>query len=208
MYPVPIASMPATGRALRLFKTWLWRPPRPHGDTIIDRRVSPLELLYDLVYVAVISQAGRDLAVHVSLIGLAGFAVVFSLTWIAWVNGSLYLELHGRSDGRTRAYVFVQMGILAILAVFAGDAGNGGGAAFAITYAAFLAVMTWLWYAVRRRDAIENPELLVDTGRYVAGVAVSVPVMIVSAFLTAETRLVVWAVLVAGWIAVLVVMGR
>jgi len=208
MYPVPIASMPATGRALRLFKTWFWRPPRPHGDTIIDRRVSPLELLYDLVYVAVISQAGRNLAQHVSLIGLAGFAVVFSLTWIAWTNGSLYLELHGRSDGRTRAYVFVQMGIVAILAVFAGDAGNGGGPAFAITYAAFLVVMTWLWYTVRRQDVIQRPEFLVDTGRYVVAMAVSVAVMAASAFLTAETRLLVWAVLVAGWIVVLVLMGR
>jgi low temperature requirement protein LtrA len=200
--------MPATCRALRLFKTWFWRPPRPHGDTIIDRRVSPLELLYDLVYVAVISQGGRSLAQHVSLIGLADFAVVFSLTWIAWTNGSLYLELHGRSDGRTRAYVFVQMGIVAILAVFAGDAGNGGGSAFAITYAAFLAVMTWLWYTVRRQDVIERPELLVDTGRYVVAMAVSVAVMAASAPLTAETRLLVWAVLVAGWIVVLVLMGR
>jgi low temperature requirement protein LtrA len=151
------ASMRETGRAFRLFTTWFWRPPRPHGETIIDRRVSPLELLYDLVYVAVISQTGRTLAEHVSLIGLADFAVVFSLTWIAWTNGSLYLELHGRTDGRTRTYVFVQMGILAILAVFAGDAGNGGGSAFAITYAAFLAVMTWLWYTVRRQDVIERP---------------------------------------------------
>ncbi len=47
--------MRETGQALRLFKTWFWWPPRPHGETIIDRRVSPLELLYDLVYVAVIS---------------------------------------------------------------------------------------------------------------------------------------------------------
>ena len=200
--------MAATGRALRLFKTWFWRPPRPHGDTIIDRRVSPLELLYDLVYVAVISQAGRSLAQHVSLIGLTDFAVVFSLTWIAWTNGSLYLELHGRSDGRTRAYVFVQMGIIAILAVFAGDAGNGGGSAFATTYAAFLAVMTWLWYTVRRQDVIQRPELLVDTGRYVVAMAVSVAVMAASAFMAAETRLLVWAVLVAGWIVVLVLMGR
>lgn len=208
MYEVRIASIAATARALRLFKTWFWRPPRPHGDTIFDRRVSPLELLYDLVYVAVISQAGHNLAQHVSLIGLADFAVVFSLTWIAWTNGSLYLELHGRTDGRTRAYVFVQMGIVAILAVFAGDAGNRGGSAFAITYAAFLAVMTWLWYTVRRQDVIERPELLVDTGRYVVAMAVSVAVMAASSFLTAETRLLVWAVLVAGWIVVLVLMGR
>jgi low temperature requirement protein LtrA len=206
--PVALVRRLRTGRALRLFKTWFWQPPRPHGDTIIDRRVSPLELLYDLVYVAVVSQAGHTLAAHVSLIGLARFAVVFSLTWVAWTNGSLYLELHGRSDGRTRTYVFVQMGILATLAVFAGDAGNGGGTAFAITYAAFLTVMTWLWYTVRRQDVIERPELLVDTGRYIAAMAVSVPVMVASAFLTAEARLLVWAVVVTGWIVLLVLMGR
>ena len=73
-------STRTSGRAFRLFKTWFWRPPRPHGDTIVDRRVSPLELLYDLVYVAVISQAGLDVAEQVSLIRLADFAVVFSLT--------------------------------------------------------------------------------------------------------------------------------
>jgi low temperature requirement protein LtrA len=208
MAQVRSAFPPGTGRVLRLFKTWFWRPPRPHGDTIIDRRVSPLELLYDLVYVAVISQAGRELAGHVSPIGLADFAVVFSLTWVAWANGSIYLELHGRSDGRTRAYVFVQMGILAVLAVFAGDAGNRGGPAFAITYAVFLGVMTWLWYAVRRQDVIQHTEHVADAGRYVMAMAVSVPVMIVSAFLTAEARLLAWALLVACWIVVLVLMGR
>ena len=42
------------------------------------------------------------------------------MIWIAWVNGSLYIELHGRQDGRTRLFVFVQMAILALLAVFTG----------------------------------------------------------------------------------------
>ena len=35
-----------------LLRRWFWCPPRPHGETIVDRRVSPLELLCDLVYVA------------------------------------------------------------------------------------------------------------------------------------------------------------
>jgi low temperature requirement protein LtrA len=192
-----------TGRVLRLFKAWFWQPPRPHGDTIVDRRVSPLELLYDLVYVAVISQAGHNVAEHVSLIRLAEFAVVFSLTWIAWTNGSMYLELHGRSDGRTRTYVFAQMGILAILAVFARGAGDRAGPAFALTYSAFLAVMTWLWYTVRRQDVIERPELVHETGRYVVTMAVSAALMFASAYLPAEARLNVWAVLVAGWVVVL-----
>lgn len=201
------ASGPATGRAFRLFKDWFWRPPRPHGETIVDRRVSPLELLYDLVYATVIAQAGNRLGAHVSASGLFEFAVIFSLTWIAWANGSLYLELHGRADGRTRTYFFLQIGILAILAVYAADAG-GGGAGFAITYAAFLVVMTWLWYEVRRQDALVHPEFLGDTGRYVVAMAVSVVVILVSAFLPTQLRLLVWAIFTVAWAIQLLLSGR
>lgn len=198
----------ATRQALGSFKNWFWRPPRPHGETLLDRRVSPLELLYDLVYVAVVSQAANRLAQRPSLDGLTVFAVVFSMTWIAWCNGSLYLELHGRGDGRTRSYVFVQIGILAVLAVFAGDAAGGGGRPFAFTYAAFLAVMTWLWYTVRRQDRVDRPEFLVDTGRYVTAMVLSVVGIVVSAFLPAAPRLVVWATFTAVWIVFLLLLGR
>ncbi len=215
MYLVPVeppdgpavASGPATGRALQLFKDWFWRPPRAHGETIVDRRVSPLELLYDLVYATVIAQAAIHLAAQLSANGLFEFATVFSLTWIAWANGSLYLELHGRLDGRTRTYIFLQIGILAVLALYAADAGGGGGG-FAFAYTAFLVVMTWLWYEVRRQDARVHPEFLVDTGRYVVAMAVSVVVIFVSAFLPAELRLVVWAIFTVAWVILLVLFGR
>jgi low temperature requirement protein LtrA len=62
---------------------------------------------YDLAYVAVIAQAAHHLAEQVSLRALVEFAVVFALIWIAWVNGTLYFELHGRDHGRTRTIVFV-----------------------------------------------------------------------------------------------------
>lgn len=201
------ASGPATSRAFRLFKEWFWRPPRPHGEAIIDRRVSPLELLYDLAYAAVIAQAANHLSGHVSAGGLLEFAVVFSLTWIAWANGSLYLELHGQPDGRTRTYFFLQIGILAILAVYAADA-DVGGAGFAIAYTAFLVVMTWLWYAVRRQDALVHPEFLGDTGRYVVAMAVSVVVILVSAFLPAQLRLLVWAIFTVAWAILLLLSGH
>jgi low temperature requirement protein LtrA len=201
-------SSPATGRALHLFKDWFWRPPRPHGETIVDRRVSPLELLYDLVYAAVIAQAAIHLAAHVSAGGLFEFAAVFSLTWIAWANGSLYLELHGRlNNGRTRTYFFLQIGILAIVAVYAADAGDGG-FGFAVAYTAFLVVMTWLWYEVRREDARLRPEFLADTARYLVAMAVSVVVILVSAFLPAPLRLVVWAMFSVAWVFLLLLFGR
>ena len=201
------ASAPAAGRSLQLFKDWFWRPPRPHGDTIVDRRVSPLELLYDLVYAAVIAQAGRHFAGHVSGSGLFEFVDTFSLTWIAWINGSLYLELHGRLDGRTRTTVFLQIGILAIVAAFAGDVEGGNGAGFAIAYTVFLVVMTFLWYGVRRQDALLRPEFLTGTGRYVLALIASVALILASAFLPDQARLVAWAIFTVAWIVLLVLFG-
>src|SRR6266851_7122341 len=112
------------------FKQWLSRPPRPHGAIRFDRRVSFLELFYDLVYVAVIGQASHQLAEHISVRGAVEFAIIFGLIWFAWINGSLYVELHGDEDGRTRNIVFVQMCILALLAVFTADAADRDGTPF------------------------------------------------------------------------------
>jgi low temperature requirement protein LtrA len=189
-------------------RQWLWSPPRPHGEIISDRTVSALELFYDLVYVAVITQAAHHLAEHVSARAFLEFAIVFGLIWAAWVNGSLYLELHGREDGRTRMAVFLQMGVLVLLAVFAADATDGTGAEFAMVYALFLAVMTWLWNSVRREDRRDHREFLASTGRYVAGMALAVPVIVVSAFLPTGPRLAVWAACVVAWLVGLLLVGR
>jgi low temperature requirement protein LtrA len=189
------------------FKRWFWRPPRAHGEVIADRQVSVLELFYDLVYVAVLGQAAHHLAEHVSVRGLAEFGVVFALIWIAWINGSLYLELHGREDGRTRSIVFVQMGILVLLAVFTADA-PGGGWGFAVVYATYQIVQTGLWYTVWRQDRRDRPEFLGLAGGYVVGMGVSVAVIGASALLPAAPRLVVWAGLGVAWIVGIVLAAR
>jgi low temperature requirement protein LtrA len=190
------------------FKQWFWRPPRAHGEIIVDRTVSFLELFYDLVYVAVISQAAHHLAEHPTGRGFADFAVVFTLIWIAWVNGTLYLDLHGREDGRTRSVVFVQMAILALLAVFTADAADGSGTAFALVYAGFLALMTWLWNSVRRQDQQSRPEFLADTRIYVIGMAASVVVILASALLPTTPRIVLWAAFGIAWIVGIALAGR
>src|SRR3979409_290204 len=106
------------------FKRWFSRPPRPHGVTLFDRRVSFLEVLYDLAYVAIIGQGSPQLPEPISVRGVVEFVIVFGLIWFAWINGSLYVELHGSEDGRTRNIVFAQMCILALLAVFTADAAD------------------------------------------------------------------------------------
>ena len=186
------------------FRRWFWRPPRAHGEVITERRVSALELLYDLVYVAVIAQIAAQLAEHVSVQGFVEFAIVFTLIWIGWVNGSLYLELHGREDGRTRSFVFVQMGFLALLAVFAGGAATDSGTPFALTYAAFVAVLVWLWNSVVGQDA---PEVARVTKQYTLALFVSGLLIVLSAFLPADLRLLAWAFFDVFWILAMLALG-
>lgn len=183
---------------LHQFRRYFWQPPRAHGDLIEDRSVSFLELFYDLVYVVVIAQAAHHLAEHVSWRGAGEFAVVFGLIWIAWLNGTLYHDLHGRADGRTRTFVFGQMALLALLGVFTANATGVDGRAFALAYAAYLLVLTWLWYTVQRQD---DERFLGFTRRYLVGMVVSVVVIGASAFLDDGPRLVVWTLFVVGWLA-------
>ena len=158
---------------------------------------------------AVISQAGQRLAEEVSPAHLIVFAVVFAMTYIAWTNGSLYLELHGRTNGRTRTYVFLQIGVLAIAAVYAADAEGPGGTGFALAYTAWLGVATWLWYDVRRQDALAGrPEFLEAAGRYVVAMGVSTVVILLSSFLPPDLRLAVWAIYSVGWIVLLSLLAR
>jgi len=190
--------------AARRFRRWFWQPPRAHGEIEAERRVSFLELFYDLVYVVVISQAARELATSVSVRGYLEFLVVLGVVWVAWANGTLYYELHGREDGRTRTFVFIQMAILALLAVFTARAAGETGAAFGVVYIGFLAVMTWLWYTVRRQD---RPEYMASTARYLVAMVASIAVFAVSTALPTDARLIVWALFSIGWLAFMLVFG-
>ncbi len=181
----------------RRFLRYFWLPPRAHGDVIEDRTVSFLELFYDLVFVVLIARAAHTLAHHVSWQGFGEFAAVFGLIWIAWYNGTMYHELHGRNDGRSRTFIFVQMTILALLAIYTGDAAGTDGAAFAATYTVLLLVLTWLWYTVRRQD---DEAYMSITARYLTGMAVTAGVMAATVVMPAEARMIVWAIVVVGWI--------
>jgi len=194
------ASHPLAG-----FRRYFWRPPRAHGEIIAERSVSFLELFYDLVYVVVVAQAAHHLAEHVTWRGVGEFAVVFGLIWIAWINGTMYHDLHGRGDGRTRTFVFIQMGLLVLLAVFTANATGDDGAAFAIVYTLFLAVITWLWYTVRRQDDEQWRSM---TTPYLTGMVISIAVVGTSAFFSDDIRTAMWACLVIGWVVGLAILDR
>lgn len=182
-------------------RAWFGRGPRRHGEPLIGRSVSYIELFYDLVFVVLVSQSAHALAAHPGWGGAADFATLFGLVWIAWINGTMYHELHGREDGRSRLYIFAQMCVLAVLAVFMGDAAGADGARFALTYVVLLVLLTWQWYEVRLRDLPEHKPVSTP---YILGLLVTIAVMAATAWLPDGLRLAVWAAVVVGWVSLVV----
>jgi low temperature requirement protein LtrA len=175
----------------------LWQPPRPHGEQQQDRAVTPLELFYDLVVVVLVAQSARHLAQHLSWAGLREFAAVFMLVWIAWLNGTLYHDLHGREDARGRSALLLQVLVLVPLGVFIPEAGGARGAAFGVDGAVLFVVLALLWRLASRGDRPEyrRPSLL-----FVAGTAVCAVVLAATAFLPASARVLVWLLLDLGYL--------
>ncbi len=179
---------------------WFRRPPRLHGEVDAQRTVSFLELLYDLVFVVLVGQTAHRLAEHPSWDAFGAFVVVFALIWIAWLNGSMHHEGHGREDGRGRVNIFGQMTILAVLAVFVGAAPEQDGRPFAITYAALLCWIAWQWQVVRHHDVV--PIYRQVAGRYLAMLLLSIALMALSAVVEQPTRLWLWVATVVVNLAV------
>jgi low temperature requirement protein LtrA len=187
----------------------LWQPPRPHGEQPHERVVGPLELFYDLAVVVLVAQDARHLAGHLTWRGLGEFAVVFTLVWIAWANGSLHHELHGHDDARSRSTFLLQILVLVAMGAFIPEADGARGAAFAVAAAVLFAVLAVLWLLAARGD---RPEYRRPSGLFVSGTAACSVLLAGSALLPAGARMPAWGVLdaayLAGFAAVIVTANR
>lgn len=180
---------------------YFWQRPRTHRDAVADRRVSFLELFYDLVYVVLISRIALSLHVETTRGSVGNFVILFSLVWIGWYNGSLLHDAHGRGDTRNRLLTFLQMFALSAMAVFASDAATAG-SAFAICYTAFLIILVWQWVVVarlERGDPVYGP----IARRYAIAMVVMTVWIGASALATPAVRMWMWG----GFVAVFVVGG-
>jgi low temperature requirement protein LtrA len=197
------APQPGTGTATRRdrwarLRRSLWQPPRPHGEQPRERMVGPLELFYDLVVVVLVAQAARHLAEHLTWRGVGEFTAVFTLVWIAWANGSLHHELHGREDARARSTFLVQILVLVAMGAFIPESGGARGAAFAVAAAVLFAVLAGLWMLAARGD---RPEYRRPNRLFVTGTAACAVLLAGTAPLPASARILAWGLLDAAYLA-------
>ncbi|KOU39422.1 low temperature requirement protein A [Streptomyces sp. WM6378] len=194
--------MPPESRWIRI-RQQLWHPPRPHGEQPRERVVGPLELFYDLVMVVLVAQAAHHLAGQLTWRGLGEYAVVFTLIWIAWLNGTLHHELHGRDDVRGRTTFLLQILVLVPLGAFIPGVGGSLGAAFAVTAGVLFAFLAVLWALASRGD---RPEYRRLSRPYVAGTAACAVLLVASTSLPQRARLPAWGALDVLYLAGLAVM--
>jgi low temperature requirement protein LtrA len=135
----------------------LWRPPGRFEDRNPDRRVTFLELFFDLVFVAVIAQMAHTLAVRPSWSGVGWFVFLFYAVWSSWINGTLYHDLHSEDDLSIRVLTFAQMLAVAVMAVHAGDVPGEGTSGFALGYAANTFLLVLLWFRTGFHDPHHRP---------------------------------------------------
>jgi low temperature requirement protein LtrA len=89
------------------------RPMTGNDPQDRSRRSSPLELLYDLVYVIAFGRAAEELAHHLAhgqpgpAIGAFLFAI-FAVSW-AWMNFTWFSSAYGNDDALFRVATIVQM---------------------------------------------------------------------------------------------------
>ncbi|MEV6114535.1 low temperature requirement protein A [Streptomyces sp. NPDC052109] len=176
----------------------LWQPPRAHGEQPLERVVGPLELFYDLVVVVLVAQASHHFAGHLTWGGLAEFAAVFALVWIAWFNGTLHHELHGYDDARGRVMFLLQILVLVPLAAYIPGAGGARGAAFAVDASVLFAVLAVLWRLAARGD---SPDFRRPSRLFVTGTAVFAVLLAVTAALAAEDRVLAWGLMALAYLA-------
>jgi low temperature requirement protein LtrA len=176
----------------------LWQPPRAHGEQPHERVVGPLELFYDLAVVVLVAQAARHLAVHLTWRGLGEFAAVFTLVWIAWINGTLHHELHGHDDARARSTFLLQILVLAAMGAFIPEAGGARGAAFAVAAAVLFALLAVLWLLAARGD---RPEYRRSSRLFVTGTAACAVLLAGRALRPPRARIPAWGVIDAAYLA-------
>lgn len=172
-YPIPLA------RAVRLWS----RGPEA-------RRASWLELFFDLIFVAAVSQVGIPLGEDYTLHGLFRYSLMFLLIWWAWFGHTMYSTRFDADDVVHRLLTVVQVFAAAAMAANAKQGlGDRDSAGFGAAYAVQRIVLVIMYLRARREKETHGLTILCSSGFGIAAV-----LWIVAALTPPPARFCIWGV--------------
>lgn len=154
------------------------------------RRVTWLELFYDLVFVVAVSQLAQSLSENVTPQGFLTFVELFIPVWWAWIGSTFYANRFDTDTVIRRILMAIQMLAIAALAVNIHHGLTASSVGFALSYAVarLVLVFEYLWagYCI--------PEARSLTTHYALGFALAATGWIASVFVPLPYRWLLWAV--------------
>jgi low temperature requirement protein LtrA len=178
-------------------------PLRLRSTSDPSRKVTWLELFFDLIFVAAVAQVAAPLRDAYSLSGLVRFTPLFALIWWAWTGHSVFSTRFDTDDVVQRVLTLIQMFAVAAMAANAKDAlDSRASAGFAAAYAAVRFVLVAQYFRARH-----VPGARPLTMRYLLGHGTAAVLWLASALVPAPVRFWIWAAAFAidlgtPWLAV------
>jgi len=173
----------------------LIHPPRLRSEYGLEagRRVTWLEIFFDLVFVAAVAQVGTHLQADYSLAGLLRFSFLFVLVWWAWLGHTTFSTRFDTDDLVQRLLTALQLFLVAVMAINATAAlDSRESAGFAAAYAVMRLVLAGQFLGARR---VRRARAL--TSVYAIGCSVAAGLWLASAFVDAPVRFWIWGLALA-----------
>ena len=161
---------------------------RSGDDQSIEKHADWLELLFDLIFVAAISQIALNLSGNYSAITFLESLPLFFAIWWGWSGHTFYLDRFGTDDIFNRILTMAQMVVVASLTINVKNALTTTGSGFAISYA----ILRFILVAEYVRVGRHVPEARPLTNRYSIGFGIAAFIWLISAFVPAPARFVLW----------------
>ena len=157
-----------------------------------EKRVAPLELFFDLVFVFALTQATLLMSDNPTWEGLGQGALVLAALWWAWGAYAWLTNYIAADEGIERLLMFAAMGAFLITALAVPEAFGDDALLFAIAYAA----ARWLHIFIfaEANDDVDTGQAIVRLAR----TALPAPLMLIAAALLGGTaQAVIWILALA-----------
>ncbi|MCX6147139.1 MAG: low temperature requirement protein A [Candidatus Kapabacteria bacterium] len=174
-------------------KRQIWHIPKLHSNENEEsnpRRVTWLELFYDLIFVVVISQTSLRLLGIITLDSITGFVLVFLPIWWVWLGSTMYNERFETEGIENRLIFFIKLIPLILLSAFSADATNSSGGLFALSFVLARGFMLLLWLRAGYHVAIFRP----ISNKYFVGFGLSILLFLFSIFITPPEKYYFWGI--------------
>ena len=124
-----------------------WQKPQDANEAIghENRKVSWLELFFDIYFVCAIAAVGHILVADMTMHGFNQFVMVFIPVWWIWIGFTYYNERFETFGFENRFFTFLMMIPVAGLAIFSHDAMHHNFVGFALSYALGRSILGFLY---------------------------------------------------------------